>query len=102
MGPSAVLTIGRIQVLINTHATYDWADEQFRSVDLDPLAAKFVVVKNPMNFRNVYADVAPDIFVLDTPGPTPVSIANVTFRKMKRPFFPVDEDIPDLRPTIIS
>ena len=102
MGPSAVLTIGRIQVLINTHATYDWADEQFRSVDLDPLAAKFVVVKNPMNFRNVYADVAPDIFVLDTPGPTPASIANVTFRKMKRPFFPVDEDIPDLRPTIIS
>ena len=32
MGTSAVFAIGAIQVLITTHATYDWADEQIRSV----------------------------------------------------------------------
>ena len=45
MGPSAVLTIGAIQVLVATHGTYDWADEQFRSMDMHPPDAKFIVVK---------------------------------------------------------
>ena len=102
MGPTAVLGAGRIRVLVNTHATYDWADEQFRSVGIDPLAARFVVVKNPMNFRNVYADAAAAVFILDTPGPTPASVRNVPFRKLQRPYFPVDVDIPDLQPTILS
>ena len=102
MGPTAVLAAGRIRVLVNTHATYDWADEQFRSVGIDPLAAKFVVVKNPMNFRNVYADAASAVFILDTPGPTPASVRNVAFRKLQRPYFPVDIDIPDLQPTVLS
>ena len=102
MGPTAVLGAGRIRVLVNTHATYDWADEQFRSVGIDPLAARFVVVKNPMNFRNVYADAASAIFILETPGPTPASVRNVPFRKLQRPYFPVDVDIPDLQPTILS
>ena len=32
-------------------ATYDWADEQYLMMGLDPAQAKFVGVKNPMNFR---------------------------------------------------
>ena len=54
MGPAAVLEVpsrggaGAVRILLSTHATYDWADEQFRSVDLDPAAAKFIVAKNPM------------------------------------------------------
>ena len=101
MGASAVLSIGRVQVLIASHATYDWADEQYRSVDLDPLQAKFIVVKNPMNFRNVYSAFVSEIFILDTPGPTPASVRNIAFEKLRRPFFPVDVDIPGLEPVIL-
>jgi microcystin degradation protein MlrC len=36
MGPSVVLTIGAIQVLVASHATYDWMDEQYRSLQLNP------------------------------------------------------------------
>lgn len=100
MGPSAVLAVGGVRVLVTTHATYDWRDEQYRSVGLDPATAKFVVAKNPMNYRMAY-DYAPAVFVLTTPGPTPATVRHVQFSKLKRPYFPVDEEIPDLQPVIL-
>ena len=102
MGPSAVLTIGAIHVLITTHGTYDWRDEQYRAVGLDPATAKFVVAKNPMNYRLAYGPLAKAIFVLDTPGPTPPTIRHAQFTQLQRPYFPLDEDIPGLAPTILT
>ena len=102
MGPTAVLRINTVDLLIASHPTYDWADEQFRSVGLDPNEAKFLVVKNPMNYRNTYGSIAKGIFVLDTPGPTPASVKDVSFRRLKRPFFPADKDIPGLTPEIFT
>jgi len=102
MGPTAVLNIGTVRVLIMSRATYDWADEQFQSVDLEPRAAKFIVAKNPMNYRHAYGDIAQAIFVLDTPGPTPASLKHVQFEKLQRPYFPADTDVPDLEPIVLS
>jgi len=93
MGPSAVLEIGAIQVLITTHATYDWLDEQFRSVGLDPSRARFIVAKNPMNYRPAYGDIAKATFILDTPGPTPATMRHIRYRNLKHPYFPADEDM---------
>ncbi len=102
MGPSAVLTIGSIHVLITTYGTYDWRDEQYQSVGLDPATAKFVVVKNPMNYRLAYGPLAKAIFILDTPGPTPPTIRNAHFTQLQRPYFPLDLEIPGLVPTILT
>jgi microcystin degradation protein MlrC len=71
MGPSAVLAIGPVRVLITSNPTYEWGDEQFRAVGLDPRAATFVVAKNPMNYRHAFPDLADQAIILDTPGPTP-------------------------------
>lgn len=101
MGPTAVLAIGTIRVLIMTYATYDWRDEQFRAMKLDPTKAKFIVAKNPMNYRLAYGDLAKAIYILDTPGPTPVTMRNVQFTRLKRPYFPLDETIKGLNPTIL-
>ncbi len=101
MGPSAVLAVGGVRILVTTHATYDWRDEQYRAVDLDPAKAKFVVVKNPMNYRMAYGAFARAIFVLATPGPTPATVRNMKFEKLARPYFPLDQEIPDLQPMIL-
>jgi microcystin degradation protein MlrC len=90
MGPSAVLRVGAVQVLITTYATYDWADEQFRAVGLRPLDAKFIVVKNPMNYRLAYGDHPTATYILDTPGPTPATFRHVRYKRVQRPYFPVD------------
>ena len=100
MGLSALLQIGEIQVLVTSHPTYEWFDEQYRSMRMDVRGAKFVVVKNPMNYRAAYADVAKAAFILDTPGPTPATLRNVAFQNLERPYYPADENIPDLAPTV--
>ena len=102
MGPSAVLTIGAIQVLVATHGTYDWADEQFRSMELHPPDAKFIVVKNPMNYRLAYGEIAKAAFILDTPGATPATCRHLPYKYLKRPYFPLDMEIPRLTPTILQ
>jgi microcystin degradation protein MlrC len=100
MGPTAVLRCDNVQVLITTHATYDWADEQFRSVGLDARQAKFVVVKNPMNYRLGYAGISAGAMILDTPGPTPAILHHVKYRRLQRPYYPADKDIANFSPTI--
>ncbi len=102
MGPSAVLKIGAIQVLVMTHATYDWADEQFRALGLDARAAKFVVVKNPMNHRLAYAGLYREAILLDTPGPTPAVMHHVSYQRLQRPYYPADRDIPGLKPRVFT
>ncbi len=102
MGPSAVLNIGAIQVLIATYATYDWMDEQFSAMHMDPSAAKFIVAKNPMNYRQAYGALAKASFVLATPGPTPATIRHVAYQRLQRPYFPLDAQIEGLTPTILK
>lgn len=100
MGPTALLEIGSVQVLVTTHATYDWMDEQYRAMQLNPAAARFVVAKNPMNYRMAYGEIAGEIFILDTPGPTPATVRHFDFQKLERPFFPVDADMDEFRPMV--
>lgn len=102
MGPSAVLEVGSLSILIATHGTYEWADEQFQAMGLNAREAKFVVAKNPMNYRTSYVGISKAAFILDTPGPTPPTLRHVRFRNLKRPFYPADEDIPGLVPTILQ
>ena len=101
MGPSAVLEVGSLRILITTHGTYEWADEQFQAMGLEAGEAKFVVAKNPMNYRMSYAGLSKGAFILDTPGPTPPTLRHVGFRNLKRPFYPADRDIPGLLPAIL-
>ena len=96
MGLSAVLQIGSIEVLVMSRPTYDWSDEQFRSVGMDVRQAKFIGVKNPMNYLYAYRDLMKAAFIVDTPGPTPAHVRNLTYQRMQRPFFPLDEEIADL------
>jgi microcystin degradation protein MlrC len=101
MGLSAVLEIGSIRLLIMSAATYDWADEQYRAAGLDPAQAKFIGVKNPMNYRFAYRDVARVAYVVDTPGPTPAHVFHLPYETMRRPMFPFDREIPGLTPSLV-
>lgn len=102
MGPSAVLRAGQVEILISTHATYDWMDEQFRCAGMAPEKARFIVVKNPMNYRLAYGALARAVFILNTPGPTPATLRHVAYKRLQRPYFPLDEEIPGFEPTLLS
>jgi microcystin degradation protein MlrC len=97
MGPSAVLAIGAIRLLVMSVPTYEWGDDQYRAVGLEPARAKFVGVKNMMNFRFAYAGVMKAYFVLDLPGPTPPDMRLLPFQRITRPVFPLDRGLADPR-----
>ncbi|MHC4878620.1 MAG: M81 family metallopeptidase [Planctomycetota bacterium] len=98
MGPSAVIQAGGINICIATHPTYEWCGEQLTSLGVDTTEAKFVVVKNPMNYHMVWPSAK--TFVLDTPGPTPATLRHLPFRRLQRPFFPLDEHIENSQPAV--
>ena len=97
MGPSAVLAAASVRLLVTSVPTYEWGDDQYRAVGLDPARAKFVGVKNMMNFRFGYADVMRGFFVLDLPGPTPPDMRQLPFQRIRRPVFPLDRDLDEPR-----
>ena len=101
MGPSAVLQVGSLQLCIATHATYEWCGEQMKSLGVETEDAKFIVAKNPMNYSMTFPN-AQAVYVLDTPGPTPATLRHAPFLKLQRPYFPLHDDIPNLKPTIIQ
>jgi microcystin degradation protein MlrC len=91
MGPSAVLAVGALRLLISTTATYEWRDEQYRQSGLDPAAARFVAVKNMMNFRLGYGEIMRGHAVLDLPGPTPADLRSLSFAQVPASHYPFDE-----------
>ena len=90
MGRTVVLQAGSLQLLVVSRPTYEWADEQYRSMGLDPRRAKFVCVKNMMNFRVGYGGIMKDFFVVAVPGPTPADMRMLPFRRIRRPVYPLD------------
>lgn len=90
MGRSVVLETGSLQLLVTSRPTYEWADEQYRSLGLDPRRAKFVCVKNMMNFRVGYGGIMKAFFVVAVPGPTPADMRMLPFRRIGRPVYPLD------------
>ena len=101
MGPSAVLECDSAQILITTYGTYEWRDEQFRALNMDIEGAKFIVAKNPMNYRQTYNEIANGEFILDTPGATPPTLKRFTYHNVPRPYFPLVDEIPDFIPTLL-
>lgn len=91
MGPSAHIKFGLIDILVCSEPSYEYGAEQLLSAGINPWDMKFVVVKNPMNFQQYYAD-APLQIHLDTPGPTTGKIAEPMWKNLKRPVFPLDDD----------
>lgn len=101
MGSSAVLQVGPISVCIASHGTYEWSGEQYDLLGLQADQAKFVIVKNPMNYGMAYGSIMQAAYILNTPGPTPATLRGVQHRRLARPYYPADPDIPNLKPTVV-
>lgn len=95
MGPTAVIRVGAIDIVIATFPTYEWRDEQYRSLGLNPADYQIIVVKNPMNYFMTYSDIASDFYIIDSPGPTPATCKALTYTQRQRPFFPFDQEVPN-------
>jgi microcystin degradation protein MlrC len=91
MGPTAVLGIGGIRLLLRSHPSTEWDTAMYRSQGLDPAKAALVFVKSPSHFRVAFGPLARRILLADTPGPTRADIRQLDYRRVTRPLFPLDD-----------
>lgn len=90
VGDSAVLRSGSATVLVTSRPAYEYGDEQYTAMGLNLKSFKYVVVKNPMNYRQTYSW-APALYALDTPGAACADLTKPNWQHCKRPFFPLDD-----------
>jgi microcystin degradation protein MlrC len=91
MGPSAVLRIGNIHIVVTSRSGPHFAPQLFEAAGLDPFAAQLLVAKSPCGFRAAYQARARKILVVRAPGCAPADFWNYPYRNISRPLWPWDE-----------
>ncbi|HVR32247.1 MAG TPA: M81 family metallopeptidase [Acidimicrobiia bacterium] len=94
MGPTAVLEIGPISVMITTHRPWMVDYEAYLSVGLDPRLAKIVQPKSAGAYREYYEPIATCIDI-DVPGPAGSDLTALPYTRIPRPLWPWDDELAD-------
>ena len=92
MGPTAVLQIGAISVMVTSERPRMVDYEAYKSVGLDPRSFKIVQPKSAGAYREYYEPIATCIDV-DVPGPSGSDLTALPFTRIPRPLWPWDTDI---------
>ncbi len=91
MGPTAVLAIGGIDVVV-TSGRFQVYDRQYlKHAGIDPAKKSVVAVKSAQHFRAAFAPIAREIVVVDGGGGlTSANFKELPFEKLRRPVYPLD------------
>src|SRR5262249_58894544 len=67
MGPSAVLQVGNVHVVVTSRTGPHFAPQLFQLARVDPFTASVLVARSPCGFRAAYAARAAKILVVQAP-----------------------------------
>lgn len=93
LGPTALLDLGGVQVLVATER-HQCADPVFfEMMGLDLSKARAVAVKSRGHFRAGFDEFFPSerVIEVDCPGLTTPILSRLSFKRLPRPVFPLDE-----------
>lgn len=92
MGPTAVLQVGSLSIMIPTHKPRMVDYQAYLSVGLDPLLARIVQPKSAGAYREYYEKIATCVDI-DVPGPAGSDLTALPFTRIPRPMWPWDPDL---------
>jgi microcystin degradation protein MlrC len=90
MGPTAVLANDRLTVLATTHRTYPASLNQLTACGLDPASFDVLLAKGVHAPVGAYQRVCRTFIRVNTPGSTGADLSQVTYRRRRRPLFPLE------------
>jgi len=91
-GPTAVLRVGGVTVLVVSIGTQMLDLQQFRAFGIEPTRHRVVGLKSQQHFRAAFAPIAGDIVVCDSGGLTTAELTRFPYRHVPRPIFPLDAE----------
>ncbi len=92
LGPTAVLAIGGVLVVVTSERTQVWDPEILRSVGLEPAEHRLLVLKSTVHYRAAFDPLTTHRFDADTPGVHRPDFGSYAFTHIRRPMFPLDPD----------
>lgn len=95
-GPSAVIRIGGIDVLVVSNAAQMLDLGQFRAFGITPERCRSVTVKSMQHFRASFEPIAGEVIVADSGALCTPDLTKLPFRRARRPIFPLDRDLQDV------
>ena len=92
MGPSAVVTLEGVTILINSRKTPPFDLAQFRSQGIVPEKLFAIGVKAAVAHRRAYNPIAAGSYTVKTAGPCTSAIETLPYRNLRHPVFPIHKD----------
>jgi microcystin degradation protein MlrC len=90
-GPTAVLEVGGIEILIVSIAHQILDLKQFETFGIYPTEKAIVALKSMQHFRAAFAPIAGRIIVCDSGALCTLNYASLDYRNVPRPMFPLDQ-----------
>jgi microcystin degradation protein MlrC len=85
----ARLVIGNVDVLVSSVRTQTLDAEVFLLHGIDVTRYRVVAIKSQQHFRAGFEHLVGTIIRCDTPGLTTTNLANLTYRRLARPIWPL-------------
>ena len=90
-GPSAVLRVGGIAILVVTIAEQILDLQQFRAFGIDPARHRIVALKSMQHFYAAFDAIAGRVIVCDSGALCTPRYERLPYRNVPRPMFPLDD-----------
>jgi microcystin degradation protein MlrC len=91
-GPSAVLRVDGIEILIVTIAKQILDLQQFKAFGIDPERKSVIALKSMQHFRAAFEPIAGQIIACDSGALCTLHYERLPYRNVPRPIFPLDQD----------
>ena len=89
-GPSAVLRVDDIEILVVTRARQILDLQQFKAFGIDPQKKNVVALKSMQHFRAAFEPIAGQVIVCDSGALCTPRYNRLPYRNVPRPIFPLD------------
>jgi len=89
-GPTMVLKIGGIEVVVTSNRLQTIDRQAFLSQGIDPTAKSVVVVKSSQHFRAAYGPIARKVILADGGALTSPDLKRFPYKNLRRPIWPLD------------
>ncbi|MCP5081073.1 MAG: M81 family metallopeptidase [Alphaproteobacteria bacterium] len=90
MGPSAVIQVGGIEVILSSVPTAVMDLQVFRSMGIEPSEKTTLALKSRNHFRAAYGPLARDVLLVDAGGIASMRLSELPYKNLKRPTWPLD------------
>jgi microcystin degradation protein MlrC len=91
-GPSAVIRVGEIDVLITTLARQMPDLQQFKVFGIEPEQKRIVAIKSMQHFRAAFEPIAGEVIICDSGALCTPQYSRLPYKNVPRPVFPLDDD----------